>query len=55
MSLFIGSLAFEETRANLLFDERVGILAGSILSGLLGYLILRSCYRNNSTESVDQS
>ncbi len=41
MSLFIGSLAFEETGVNLLFDERLGILVGSILSGICGYLILR--------------
>ncbi len=41
MSLFIGSLAFEETGSNLLFDERVGILAGSLLSGdFLGHLVL---------------
>jgi len=40
MSLFIGSLAFEETGVNLLFDERLGILVGSVLSGLVGYLIL---------------
>lgn len=45
MSLFIGSLAFEETGANLLFDERVGILTGSLLSGIIGYLLLRNCYR----------
>lgn len=41
MSLFIGSLAFEETGVNLLFDERLGIIAGSLLSGALGYLVLR--------------
>ena len=41
MSLFIGSLAFEETGVNLLFDERLGILIGSLLSGLLGYAVLR--------------
>jgi NhaA family Na+:H+ antiporter len=41
MSLFIGSLAFEETGANLLFDERLGIILGSIFSGLSGYAILR--------------
>ncbi|RMH74716.1 MAG: Na(+)/H(+) antiporter NhaA, partial [Calditrichaeota bacterium] len=41
MSLFIGSLAFEATGANLLFDERLGIIAGSIVSGLVGYLVLR--------------
>jgi len=41
MSLFIGSLAFEETGVNLIPDERLGILIGSIASGVVGYLILR--------------
>jgi len=41
MSLFIGSLAFEETGVNLLFDERLGIIAGSLASGLMGYIVLR--------------
>ncbi|MEM7279055.1 MAG: Na+/H+ antiporter NhaA, partial [Pseudomonadota bacterium] len=40
MSLFVGSLAFEETEANLLFDERIGIISGSLVSGLVGYLWL---------------
>ena len=40
MSLFIGSLAFEETGVNLLFDERLGIIVGSLLSGIVGYLVL---------------
>lgn len=52
MSLFIGSLAFEETGVNLLFDERVGIIAGSLLSGVFGYLILRYCYRQTSSQQV---
>lgn len=42
MSLFIGSLAFEETGMNLLFDERLGIIIGSLISGVLGYAILRA-------------
>jgi NhaA family Na+:H+ antiporter len=41
MSLFIGSLAFEQTQVNLLFDDRLGILIGSLLSGGLGYVVLR--------------
>lgn len=41
MSLFIGSLAFEETGVNLLFDERLGIILGSLASGILGYVVLR--------------
>ena len=45
MSLFIGSLAFEETGVNILFDERIGIIAGSLLSGLWGYMVLRYATR----------
>lgn len=45
MSLFIGSLAFEETGVNLLFDERLGIIIGSAVSGVLGYAILRLALR----------
>ena len=41
MSLFIGSLAFEEIGVNLLFDERLGIILGSLLSGILGFIVLR--------------
>ncbi|MCF6195231.1 MAG: Na+/H+ antiporter NhaA [Emcibacter sp.] len=41
MSLFIGSLAFEETGVNLMFDERLGIIFGSLISGLLGYFVLK--------------
>lgn len=43
MSLFVGSLAFEETGVNLFFDERLGIIVGSVASGLLGYLVLAKC------------
>lgn len=40
MSLFIGSLAFEETGVNLLFDERLGVILGSLASGIVGYWVL---------------
>lgn len=40
MSLFIGSLAFEENPGMSLFDERLGIITGSIASGLVGYFVL---------------
>jgi len=49
MSLFIGSLAFEETGVNLLFDERLGIILGSLFSGLLGYTIIRGSISSNKT------
>lgn len=42
MSLFIGSLAFENVALDqeLVFDERLGIILGSLLSGIMGYLVL---------------
>lgn len=40
MSLFIGSLAFEETNVDQIFNDRLGIIIGSLLSGIMGYLIL---------------
>lgn len=40
MSLFIGSLTFEATDFDKLFDERLGIIIGSLLSGVIGYLVL---------------
>jgi NhaA family Na+:H+ antiporter len=41
MSLFIGTLAFENTGINLLFDERLGIIVGSLLSAVGGYFVLK--------------
>lgn len=41
MSLFIGSLAFAQDSPDAAFDERFGILIGSISSGIAGYLVLR--------------
>jgi len=42
MSLFVGSLAFENTVLDpeLVFDERLGIILGSVLSGIMGYVVL---------------
>lgn len=47
MSLFIGSLAFEETGINRMFDERLGIILGSVVSGVVGYMLLRVSLRSN--------
>lgn len=41
MSLFIGSLAFEEASSPYLYFDRIGILAGSFISAVWGYLWLR--------------
>lgn len=45
MSLFIGTLAFNKGEMDLLFDERLGIIIGSLASGVAGYLILRRSLR----------
>jgi NhaA family Na+:H+ antiporter len=41
MSLFIGGLAFEQTDGSYLMSNRLGILIGSLLSGIVGYVYLR--------------
>ena len=53
MSLFIGSLAFEETGINLIFDERLGIILGSLASGFVGYMVLRVSLRSNNQLNKD--
>ncbi len=40
MSLFIGSLAFDSSIMEFAFDERLGIILGSLCSGILGYILL---------------
>ena len=50
MSLFVGSLAFKEAGA-LPFDERLGIISGSLLSGVLGFFILRYSIKKLVSES----
>jgi len=50
MSLFIGSLAFEETGVNLMFDDRLGIILGSIVSGFVGYIVLRSTLKSKNCD-----
>jgi NhaA family Na+:H+ antiporter len=45
MSLFIGSLAFIGSEA-LMNDVRLGVLVGSFLSAILGYMVLRHSSRN---------
>jgi|SaaInl5LU_22_DNA_1037371.scaffolds.fasta_scaffold04222_5 Na+:H+ antiporter, NhaA family len=52
MSLFIGGLAFEETGVNLVFDERLGILVGSLLSGVAGYMVLRHSLKHRVLETI---
>lgn len=50
MSLFIASLAFEGSGAPVFNTEaRLGILVGSVLSGVTGYLLIRTCTKKNKT------
>ena len=51
MSLFIGSLAFEETGVNLLFDERLGIIVGSLASGVIGFAVLKMSLGKKTTSA----
>jgi len=46
MSLLVGSLAFEETGVNLMFDERLGIILGSLASGVVGYFVIRASLKS---------
>ena len=46
MSLFIGSLAF--TTADVMNSVRLGVVLGSVLSGLFGYVLLKSAAHNSA-------
>ncbi len=50
MSLFIGGLAFAGD--NTLFDERLGIIMGSIVSGVAGYLMLKVSLKDNVSRTT---
>ena len=45
MSLFIGGLAFDPSNAQYSAYVRMGVLGGSLISGLVGYILLRIAYR----------
>ncbi len=52
MSLFISSLAFEQGGPDFAVDDRLGIMAGSLLSGIAGYILLRfTSTKREETES----
>ncbi len=56
MSLFIGGLAFEHTGGDAvpyLTTHRLGILSGSMISGVLGYLILSLSGNQSSPETAE--
>jgi NhaA family Na+:H+ antiporter len=51
MSLFIGSLAFGGQVPGYYVAVRLGVLGGSILSGVLGYLVLRAALAERPAEA----
>jgi len=52
MSLFISSLAAEQVGTAMLVDNRLGILGGSLLSAVIGYLVLAySLGRTDATQA----
>lgn len=48
MSLFIGSLAFQESLINNLFDERLGIIVGSMIAAIMGFFALKIALKKPS-------
>ncbi len=52
MSLFIGTLAFSPT-GHYPALVRLGVIAGSLLSGLFGFLLLRFAYRKHNSQVSD--
>jgi len=58
MSLFIGGLAFEHIgtgdAANYLMNHRIGILTGSLVAGIIGYLILKLAKPASRPESEER-
>ena len=55
MSLFVSSLAFEQGGGGLVVDDRVGIMLGSLVSGVVGYVVLNFAalrdHRRNKRQS----
>ena len=51
MSLFIASLAFAGDDVSFAGLERLGILIGSLVSGLLGYVVLRSAVGSSGKDT----
>jgi NhaA family Na+:H+ antiporter len=52
MSLFIASLAFEQGGPDFAVDDRLGIMLGSLISGIAGYCVLRFFPSNHRSSSA---
>lgn len=55
MSFFISGLAFEQDGIDVIINDRLGILTGSLLSAIVGYLVLRIALAKNAIEDVKKS
>ncbi len=55
MSLFISSLAFQAGGGELGVDDRLGIMVGSMISAIAGYLVLRLAANSSSAPRTVQS
>ena len=44
-------MASEKTGVDMFFDERLGIIIGSLISGLLGYFVLRLALKPAAQEA----
>jgi NhaA family Na+:H+ antiporter len=52
MSLFISSLAAEQIGTGMMVDDRLGILGGSLLSAVIGYLVLAYSLERTSSRNA---
>lgn len=50
MSLFIGSLAYKQNHPELMNLVKIGVLSGSTLAGILGFIVLRFTSQKNKLE-----
>ncbi len=55
MSLFIGSLAYEGGGAGYARADRLGIILGSLISGLLGFMVLRLSRRRGQSSPEEDT
>ena len=54
MSFFISGLAFEQDGIDVIVNDRLGILTGSLLSAIVGYLVLRIALAKKTIADIKQ-
>ena len=48
MSLFISTLAYDSSLSHYAIEARIGILVGSFISAIAGYIVLRTSFKENN-------